>query len=389
MKAFKLASGFAVSALSLAVAGAAVAESTASVDFAGSIRVQSVIDLEAETRSSQMPGYAAADEDWYQLTATWTVSNGPFSGKIRVGINEDEKAGGTGTGVGSVDPGTGVVTVTNNDKNNGYVRVYDLRVDEGAVSFGQIGSIADTRGKLEALTDFDKAGETALDDGFGVRAALRYTVEEFGVKIQSEGNDDNDFGFAAAVHQDLDIAQVWADFSYREAPTGGQDDGVTAFGLAVEAAPVDLVKVEAVFRQNGNIEDSAWAAKLTVNATDDISVFGQIASISTENERMAVRGGAKASFAPITVEGWYAMDLTDGAEDSGVVFAKVSYAEGAISAFGETKMGLNDGEGLQFKLGGKYTTESGVEYGAEYLNGDWEDEDSERSVFTAFAQYSF
>ncbi|WLD57513.1 hypothetical protein NFC81_12445 [Salinispirillum sp. LH 10-3-1] len=379
MKAFKLASGFAVSALTLAIAGAAVAESTASVDFTGSIRVQSVIDLEAETRASQMPGYETADEDWYQLNATWTVANGPFSGKIRVGINEDEKPGGAGWGPG--------VAVNDNDKNNGYVRVYDLKVEEGAVSFGQVGSIRDTVGKLEGLTDFRKSAETGLNDGFGVVAALRYTVEEFGVKVQSEGADSDDFGFAAAVHQDLDVAEVWADFSYREAQ-GGQSDGYTAFGLAVEAAPVDLIKVEAAFRQNGNIEDSAWAAKLTVNATDDISVFGQVASVSVENEEMAIRAGAKATFAPITVEGWYALDLNDE-DDSGNVFAKVSYAEGAISAFAETEMGLSEGNGLQFKLGGKYTTESGVEYGAEYANGEWANENSEKSVFTAFAQYSF
>ncbi|MFC3853873.1 hypothetical protein ACFOSD_13920 [Salinispirillum marinum] len=379
MKAFKLASGFAVSALTLAIAGTAVAEATTEMSYTGSVRVQTVFDLEAESRENQLPGYAAADEDWYNFNITTTVKHGPMSGKIRVGIHEDEKAGGSGWSPTSVT----------NDKNNGYVRVFDLRVDEGAVSFGQIGDIADTVGKLEGLTDFDTAAETALDAGLGVKSAARYTVADLGLKVQAEGNDVADFGFAAAVHQDLGVAQVWADFQYREPDGGNSDvDAITGLGVAVEASPIDALTIEGAFRNNSGADDSAWAAKATFAVSDTISVYGQVASISTENERMAVRAGGSAAFAPITVEGWFATDLTEDAEDTRV-FGKVSYAEGAIGAYGEAKMGLGEGQGLEAEVGGSYTTESGVKYGAEYAMGDVADEDSEASKATVYAEYSF
>lgn len=378
MKAIKIASGVAITALAAAISAQAYAEAETTVEWTGSVRVQTVIDLEGDTSySNQLPGYAAGDEDWYHLDSETKVTHGPFSGTLSIGLKADEDDNNAGAFAGGASP-------------NGQVRVDDLRVDEGPISFGQVGSIADTVGKLEGLTDFYGSDEVGLDDGLGVEAAFRYTLEDFGLRIQGEGEDTTDFGFAAAIHQDFDVAQIWADFQYRE-PVGGDDntDAITGFGVAVEASPIDMLTLEAAFRNNSDADDSAWGVKATVNVTETISVYGQLASSSMDADELGYRVGGSAGFAPVTVEGWFSQDLTDGNDDSGRVFAKVSYAEGPWGAYAETEVGLNDGEGVQFELGGNYTTESGIKYGAEYANGDAGDEDSEASVATLFAQYSF
>lgn len=386
MKAIKIASGVAVSALAAAISAQSFAMgheggAETSVEWTGSVKVQTVIDLEDDTSyTNTMPGFATGDEDWYHLEAATTVTHGPFSGTLSVGLEADED---------DDDP----LAYAGNGSDEIGVRVDDLRVDEGPISFGQIGDITDTVGKLEALTDFERADEVAFDDNLGVEAAFRYTVEEFGLRVQAEGETPTDFGLAAAIHQDLDVVEIWADFQYREAVGGGDDDAITGIGVAVEANPVDMLKLEGVFRNNSSLNggdgDSAWAAKATVNVTDSISVYGQLASITVEGEALAMRVGGSAGFDPITVEGWYAMDLSDDADDSGRVLGKVSYAQGPWGAYAEVEAGLNDVEGVFFELGGDYTTESGIKYGAKYENGDADSEDDETSVATVFAQYSF
>ena len=370
MKAIKIASGVAIGALAAAISAQSFAmgheggaEST--VVFSGSVKVQSVFDLNGEgvagdpARTNQMPN----NDDWYHLTGDTTVTHGPFSGKIRVGHHEGGPAN---------------------------VTVRDLKVEEGPISFGQVGKITDTVGKLEGLTDFRKAGETGMQsDELGVAGAFRYTLSDFGLRVQGEGRDADDFGFAAAIHQDFDVAQVWADFQYREVIGGSDADPITGYGVAAEVTPIDMLKLEAAFRGDSGLDDSAWAAKATVNVTDTISVYGQVASVSVDAEALAMRVGFSAGFAPITVSGWYAMDLADGADDTGRVFGKVAYADGPWGAFAETEVGLNDGEGVKVKVGGDYTTASGIKYGAEYENGDAADENVENSVATLFAQYSF
>lgn len=392
MKSIKLASGFAVSALALAIAGQAVAqEATTEVDFTGSVKVQSVFDLENDTRENQMPGYSSANEDWFHLEATWAVSHGPFSGNLIVGLSADEDDDDAMRFVGGAEP-------------NGEVRVEDLMVEEGPVSFGQIGSVADTAGLLESLTDFDALGETALD--YGVDAAARYTVADLGLKVQAEGSGD-DFGIAAGVMQDLDVATVWADVQYREDindDEDGMEDGTVAYGFGVEAMPVDMVTLTAVFRGDtaenfGADEDEdtqAFGVRADVQATDEISVYALFADNETAlDDNAAFKLGGTAEFAPLTFEGSYEAKAAEAAD--GLIFGKVSYTDGPIGAFAEVHYNLEDflaeGQeaGTKFVLGADYTYDSGVVVGAEYENAgeDFWDADSDVSTFTAFSQYKF
>ncbi|MEX1058174.1 MAG: hypothetical protein WED11_10610, partial [Natronospirillum sp.] len=134
---------------------------------------------------------------------------------------------------------------------------------------------------------------------------------------------------------------------------------------------------------------SAFGVRADVDVTDTISVYGQVANNDTDaDDNMAFRAGLSAGFAPITVTGSYAANTATVAE--GNLEAKVSYEEGAISAFGETVVQLReDTTGMKFVLGGLYTTESGIGYGAEYENRNEDHSDGVASEARAFAQYSF
>lgn len=393
MKAIKIASGVAIGALAAAISAqsfamghAGGAEST--VTFSGDLRVQTVIDLENERQSHQMPGFNTPNEDWYNFTAVTGVTHGPFSGKLRIGIHEDQTDG-LGSGSGSAGSGD----------NNGFVRVYDLRVDEGPVSFGQIGRITDSAGIYEDLTDeTDIIGE---DTGtrVGVDAALRYTLADFGLRVQAEGNGGHPFGFAASIHQDLGVAEVWADAQYRQAtsaPATGMEDGQTTFGAAVKLNPIDMLSLTAVVRNSSEdlLDDTSYAAKAEVNITDTISVYGLIADPALDaDDTTVMKVGASLGFAPITVSGSYESLVAEAGE--GLVIAKVAYAQDAIDAYGEVKYNMEGFQnaadaGMRFELGAGYTTDSGIKYQAVYANSDenyWDGADV--NSVTLRAQYSF
>lgn len=408
MKAFKLASGFAVSALTLAIAGTAAAQATTEISTTGNLRVETVMDLENERNLHKLPGYYAdaageGNEDWYNFSVTTTVNHGPFSGKVRVGIFEDE-----GTGSGAVN-GQG-------KDNNAQVKVFDLRVDEGPISFGQIGRITQTAVIYENLTDETEIIGKDESTRIGVDAAARYTFAEFGLKVQAEGNGANEtapldllashpFGFAAAIEQDLGIAKVYADAQYRQGidAAGGMADAVTTLGAAAEVTPVDQVTLTAVFRNDGRKlagdGDSVFALKADVAVTDTISVYGLVADSSLDADGMVVKGGFSAGIDAITVSASYEADMEEVA--AGLILSKVEYTDGAIGAFVEANYSLEDFKlggaaqrdaGLELVVGGSYTTESSVKYGAEYTNAQDTYFDNAGSVVNkvvAFAEYSF
>lgn len=382
MKSMKLASGFAVSALALAIAGTATAETTTEVEFAGELKVNTVFDFESETMINNMPGFSSA-EDEYSLYGVWSVTNGPFSGDILVGIEEDEAAGNTG----------------------GYVEIDGLRVDEGPISFGQIGRITDSARLYENLTDENDLFGEDTSTRIGVDAAFRYTLADLGLRVQAEGNGGHPFGFAAALNQDLDVAEVWFDAQFRQrteaqatgnAADTGMEDGETTVGAAVVASPVDQVTLSAAFRMTSVTEQSAFALKADVQATDQISAFVLVTDRDLTDEAtddsMVVRGGGALSFAPFTLEGGYEALAAEVGE--GLLFTKLSYSEGQIGASAEFNYALEGFSGatdadFELVLGGDYTTASNIIYGAEYTftGDDWYG--GKENQLELFANYSF
>lgn len=409
MKAIKIASGVAVSALAAAISAqsfAAAHEGGAetSVTWSGDLRVQTVIDLENERQTHEMPGFSSANDDWYNLSASTDVVHGPFSGSIVIGLKNGEEDEADDAG---------------NRADDGYGRVFvdNLRVDEGPISFGDIGRITDTAALYEGLTEelyfFDEDLDNETNEGtrVGVDAAFRYTLADLGVRVQAEGNSGHPFGFSAAIKQELDVATFWADTQFRQATTAqttgnsgdtGMEDAETTFGAGLQLSPVDALTLTAVVRNasefaglNGEDARTTYAVKGEFAATDSISVYGMVVDNDAGNgdtDSTMFRVGGSMGIDMITLQAHYEAFTAEAAE--ALIHARVDYTDGAIGAFGDVKV-AQEGyagtaeTGTKFEVGANYTTESGIKYESVYANAQEEWWAGVENKLTLRAQYSF
>ena len=413
MKSIKLASGFAVSALALAIAGQATAQ-TANLTFSGDLKVQTIIDLENNQYRNAQPGLISASEDWYNLDARWAFSNGPFSGRLRVGTFGGSATGAVGRG------GEALVTVDS------------LLVTEGPVQFGQVGRVTATASLYERLTkendlfQVENSSGNALGDEstrFNVDLGLRYTLSDLGLSLQLEAPRDREgvFGIAGALHQNLDVAQVWVDGQYRvntngsgenlnDLGSGMESDGIYNVGVALQVAPVDQLTLTGVYRlvtDDAGVDPRAvYAVKLDVQATDDVSLFALVTdrnannqgTTGAANDSTVVRAGLTASVAPFVVEAGYEANYAELFE--GFIFTKATLTDGTLSAFvgfdysfegfGFDSKVATDG-GFKLSTGGSLTSASGIVYGAEYTftDSDFWSATAQGSEIELFASYSF
>ncbi len=407
MKSIKLASGFAVSALALAIAGQATAQSQTDVSFSGDIKVQTVIDLQRSQYTNQQPGLVTANEDWYNFLATWNVTHGPFSGRLRIGINEKEIAGTAARAGGS--------------NSDAQVIVDNLVVTEGPVMFGQLGRVTATAGLYESLTNTNEASQASVaartsiskedtSTRFGVDLGLRYTVAEAGLRLQLESpiaNDENVFGVAGAIHQNLDVAQVWLDGQYHvttklDGTSGMANHGKYNVGAAAQANLADPVTVTGVFRTVtddavGSNPRNVLAAQIRVAATDEVSLRGLITdrNFSSKAGTTVARVGGTVSLAPFTIMADYealTSDMSDAFYD-----ARVTWADGPLTAFTRVRYAQKgfDGAGTnagRLTTGASFTTDSGIVYGAEHnlTQKDYKkDGNRPGNELELFASYSF
>ena len=163
---------FAVSALAAAISGQALAADTeATITYNGAMEFDFIVDMAAETKDVELQkGDDANDGGSYGLYMDVAVVNGPFSGTVGI-ASED--------GAGSVTLG-------------------DIVVEDGAISFGQVGSLISTEDYAYDMGD--------SNDEKGVDAAFRYNVME-GLDVQLEGEQQdgvgNDYGLLLhiLVHQ--------------------------------------------------------------------------------------------------------------------------------------------------------------------------------------------
>ena len=368
MKTIKLASGFAVSALALAIAGQATAQTQSSVSFTADVKVMHVIDFQDGQYTNQMPGYVEGNDDWYNFIAAWSVTNGPFSGRLRIGNLEDERTG------RETDSGAG--------RSNAQVIVDSLTVTEGPVMFGQLGRVTATAALYESLTDINQAFSKDEATRLGVNLGLRYTVSEAGLALQLEAPDrENTFGIAGAINQDLDVAKVWLDGQYHAITDAGRNgmnttNGVSYnVGTAVQADLADPVTVTGVFRsyskENANPQ-TVLAAQIEIAASEELSLRGLITdrNFSSDKDKSAVaRVGATVSLAPFTVMADYEA-LTSNISDA-FYDARVTWADGPLTAFARLRYAQNGFVGAAtnaalLTTGASFTSASGVVYGAEH-----------------------
>lgn len=418
MKAIKIASGVAISALAAAISAQAHAEGDTEFSWSavGSMEAMFVYDFEGETKDVDLDeeddfDSATAGEAW-GLEVTHTITHGPFSGNIVFTIDDGEYD----------------------------YDIEDLIVTDGAISFGQVGSLVDaTPAYVYDMDDSEDLNSESfedskpqiaaavgdLDEGADVGAGIRYTMG--GLKVQIEGlndyvvDEDRGFGTGAAdgfeddLDDDGDNEKIVTDYGVAASYMGEMDAlsyvveaQVRASDDALDSADpyyyigagatytMDMVEVGVGVNQytvadvvDDGVADGKKAAVLeygfavTVTPVEAASLYvkgtdwdaGNYFADYEDDFTNEVQSGDTAKFLfgaaytvdVYTVTGEY---LFTTAEESGdEVFVELAYADGAIGAYGSVTLEDFDADTAHaplFEAGASYTQDSGVMYAVDY-----------------------
>ena len=393
MKAIKIASGVAITALALAIsaqANAAAHEGGSTEtewSFTGSMEFLTVVDMAA--------GAVNRDDD-------------PTDTVIDVELDEeddfDEGAAGDAWGLETTlsvvhGPFSGGFILTGDDQAGVNVELDDIVITDGAISFGQTGSLVDLTHEYAYDMDDSADSAAARSEGRDVGAALRYTME--GLKVQVEGSnrqdasggavvtgidattnpngtDSSDFGVGAQYTGEADALSYVAEAQFRTSSLGGDDDSPYTYFGAGATYTMDMVTAKfglntySVTTGADAHDDSILEYGFELNATpiDALAVYlkGQdIDSGSTfTDDSMNLLGGAAYTVDVLTFTGEYLFTDADNGDE---VFAEVAYASGMIGAYGSVTLANIDADTADAPLieaGVSYTQENGVKYAADY-----------------------
>jgi len=393
MKAIKIASGVAITALALAIsaqANAAAHEGGSTEtewSFTGSMEFLTVVDMAA--------GAVNRDDD-------------PTDTVIDVELDEeddfDEGAAGDAWGLETTlsvvhGPFSGGFILTGDDQAGVNVELDDIVITDGAISFGQTGSLVDLTHEYAYDMDDSADSAAARSEGRDVGAALRYTME--GLKVQVEGSnrqdasggavvtgidattnpngtDSSDFGVGAQYTGEADALSYVAEAQFRTSSLGGDDDSPYTYFGAGATYTMDMVTAKfglntySVTTGADAHDDSILEYGFELNATpiDALAVYlkGQdIDSGSTfTDDSMNLLGGAAYTVDVLTFTGEYLFTDADNGDE---VFAEVAYASGMIGSYGSVTLANIDADTADAPLieaGVSYTQENGVKYAADY-----------------------
>ena len=367
MKAIKIASGVAVTALAAAISAQANAaahggDTETTFSYTGSMEATYTIDMmgtdfngdEATVMDVDLDegddfDSATAGEAW-GLEMNVDVVHGPFSGSLQVRTDDGEVA---------VDAG-------------------DIVITDGAISFGQVGSLIETH---EYTYDMDDAGSEGAD----VEAGFRYTMD--GLKVQVEGENVDattttnssglatEYGIGAQYSGEADAISYIVDAQFRgsdQAPDGS--DAFTYVGAGVTYTS-DMVTVEAALNNAGTSDKvTEYGVSITATPVEALSVYVKAqdhdASDETETDAtnsMKVLGGASYTAGMITATAEYTYTAVEEAGDE--FFGEIVYTDGPLSAYADVTLGDLDAEESadpQIGAGVSYTKDNGVKYAADY-----------------------
>jgi hypothetical protein len=366
MKAMKIASGFAVTALATAIAGQAAAADF-EMSASGAVSALVIMDLDAETKklvAADADNRSSLPDDTYSLELNIGVSNGPFSANVVIdddfdGADADGSQSNANNGtVTAEDANTdGVVDYNEIDVTDDsiHVAIEDIMITDGAFSAGQVGDVAVVQDLLRATWgDNDKSDY--IND---VSVAMRYTNADAGVVVQLENNEDTAFGLGASYSADLGTAKVMADLQLDL----GEDDGDTedaAYGVGIEAAPSDTVSVQALYMTDST--DSLMLGKVTV-ALGDYSVWARYKdeAFDPEDDTDAVPQialGGSGNFGGVKASAAYFMNDNETAELA--LSGSAPAGPGSVSA--SYNMGMEDSTYSYYELAYAMKSENGVLY---------------------------
>lgn len=389
MKAIKIASGVAVTALAAAISAQASAaahggDTETSWSFTGSMEAAYTIDMEAGATNADGDAVdtvmdmdldegddfdsATAGEAW-GLQGTLSVVHGPFSGGISI--------------TGDDASGDNVVTV----------ELEDIVITDGAISFGQTGSLVETH---EYAFDMGDSNDdfNGNSEGKDVEAAIRYTMD--GLAVQVEGENTNattdkdgnpvsaaapDFGVGAMYSGEADALSYVVDAQFRSSSLGGDDDSSYVYVGAGATYTMDMVTAKVGLNRytfdGTDANDTAaveYGFELTVTPIDALSVYlkGQDYDAADEVEddttnSMKVLAGASYTAGMITATAEYTYTAIEEAGDE--FFGEVVYTDGPLSAYADltlANLDADESDDPQIGAGVSYTKDNGVKYAADY-----------------------
>ena len=401
MKAIKIASGVAITALALAISAQANAaaheggNTEFSMSATGSMEAMFLMDLENSSNDVELDDgddfdSKTAGEAW-GLQFDIDVTHGPFAGTVR----------------SEVDDGTLTYEIV------------DLIVTDGPISFGQIGSVLTTDDYTWDMGDSTtNVGSTdlELDDGAPIGAGLRYTAGDLKVQVDGQNGGEtfgSDYGVSAAYAGSADAISYVVDAQFRgsdDAPS--KADAYTYVGAGVTYA-ADIATIAVGFNTyttpttaaqvtSGEKETfSEYGFTLTATPVDALSAYvkGQDLDAGNSTESMVLLAGAAYTVDMLTFTGEYtytalnedtaaadlptvgASDISNGANWDDYfdnVFLEVAYSDGPVSAYADATFFIEAGDafedyGPKFGVGAAYTQENGVKYAADYDFQDYED----------------
>jgi len=409
MKAIKIASGVAITALALAIsaqANAAAHEGGSTEtewSFTGSMEFLTVVDMAAASATNR--------------------DNDPTDTVIDVELDEeddfDEGAAGDAWGLETTlavvhGPFSGGFTLTGDDQAGVGVELEDIVITDGAISFGQTGSLVDLTHEYaydmddsnDGLVDVDGDGDLSDGDrheyseGRDVGAALRYTMD--GLKVQVEGSNrqdasgdpvvtginasnldtqNSDYGVGAQYMGEADALSYVVEAQFRTSSLGGDDDSPYTYFGAGATYTMDMVTAKFGLNQysatsNVAVPESSdesileYGFELSATPIDALAVYLKGQDLDTgdtfADDSMKLLGGAAYTVDVLTFTGEY---LYTDADNGDEVFGEVAYASGMIGAYGSVTLANIDADTADapmFEAGVSYTQSNGVKYAADY-----------------------
>jgi hypothetical protein len=405
MKAIKIASGVAVTALALAISAQANAAAHEGMStetewsFTGSMEFLTVVDmaeghLNAEGDEVTVIDVELDEEDDFDegaagdawgLEADLSIVHGPLSGSLGMQIDDG--------GAATVEAG-------------------DIVITDGAISFGQVGSLVDLT--HEYAYDMDDSGVNS--EGKDVDAGLRYTME--GLAVQVEGTNriesggfatadatsanaaTSDFGVAAQYTGEADAVSYVAEAQYRASSIAGDDDSAYTYVGAGVTYTMDMITAKAAFNTytvtatDANDESILeYGFELTATPVEGLSAYlkGQDLDSGDTNTEFAMKLLVGASYALDALEFTGEYTYTDVEEAGDEVMGRVDYTAGAIAAYGEVTLKDVDGDAQSplIEAGVSMTQDNGVKYAADYDMQASSDFNAEVNNIRLSAAYAF
>jgi len=381
MKAFKLASAFAVTGLALAVSGQAMADTTTEWTWDGEVVFSDDLMNNSDDMGDTIGSRGANGDSSDLVNVNIDVANGGFSATLS--IESDVAAAGS-------------------------ISLDGVMYEEGPISFGQLSSMNSTEGYVSGMKS---------DLNYGVDQAFRYTMGN-GLAIQAQGgatytDEDgdvmtgaSDMGVAVAYAGEFEGGSFAADFEYAETMIGAgaaTDEALDMYyGVGVTMAASDAVEVKAAYTMGaGEVSSMGVRADYTADAftayasyVDEDITLGGTASVGAIDlyadylvEGTVIDLGASTAGASGAMSYSASVDMADVTNDMSLDWAVGAGYDAGIAALAFGYASTDNAASAEITASATHTTEGGATVALEYTNDNDVTDVVDTLVFTA--AYSF